>query len=212
MGYEKQINVVLLVDQDGSELAPCYEFFSLCGPRAKRLLAFLREGGSDGFPPAHCPVVRGPGPFARQYQSDADELALGRFEYELKVIALLVGPRYRLLDAVRSIYRLWLRYFNKSPIPRGYGSRIYPSLREVARSGQIYNDQPEKYVRDVKYDMSDQALYELVAMIMYEEWYRLMPVCPVPFEYPEIARDRPPPGDYHYTARFPFQCESFEPF
>lgn len=206
MVVTQSISVVLLCDQDSGQLTPCYEQFVLTGDRARRLLLILQEGESGDAPSPHCFINRGDSALD-QRRLPSDRLALQRFEFELRVIALLVGPLYCLLDAVRSIARVWPRYFGRAPLPRGYGTKIFPKLLEVAKQRRLFRDYSHEYARDCHYSMADLALYELVAMIMYKEWFHLRRMCPVPFEYPDLVRTRLPPGGAQYRARYPFQSK-----
>ena len=134
-------------------------------------ITFNPSGGWTGDAPSpHCFINRGDSALD-QRRLPSDQLALQRFEFELRVIALLVGPLYCLLDAVRSIARIWPRYFGRAPLPRGYGTKMFPKLLEAAKQRRLFPTYSHEYARDFHCSMADLALYGLVAMIMYKEWF-----------------------------------------
>lgn len=122
-----------------------------------------------------------------------------RFIEELGFYAYFIGPSYSKDDALRSVTRIWSRYFGPAVIPAHFIEAFYYSLRAVAVGislSFVYVRGPKQ----ISYNWGS-ALFELVAIAMFRRWYRRRAGCPIPFEYPELVKASLPPKDLYYWPR-----------
>lgn len=133
-----------------------------------------------------------------------DEWVVIRFVDELKVIAMFVGPSYSLSDLRSSARRIWPRYFGASAVPFNFFERLFPLMKIVANSRSIILDGhlSKCFLGQPCYPLGD-ALYELVAVIVFKRWFGDCPYPTIPFEYIELAGNGPPDLIAVYEPEFP---------
>lgn len=130
-----------------------------------------------------------------------------RFVDELKVTAVLIGPSYSKNDLAKSASRIWRRYFGVSIVPISFFERLLPLMKAAASSRSIVIDGQlfKSFHAQPCYLFGDDALYELVAINMFQRWFGDCPPFSIAFEYMELAGTGPPDLFAVYQPAFPVE-------
>lgn len=139
--------------------------------------------------------------YRRYYLHESTEpMVVNRFIEELGFYAYFIGPSYSKDDVLRSVTRIWSRYFGPAVLPADFVEGFYPSLRAIG-AGTSLTFALSRGPDHLSYDWGP-ALFELVATVMFQHWHRWRDGCPIPFEYPELVNACLPPAGAFYSPRF----------
>ena len=131
-----------------------------------------------------------------------EEVAVLRFEFEMRAYALFLLKAPTLVDVTFYMSLQWPRYFGfSSEIPPGFVTSIWQSMKRAHSRmcicrGQDYNSSLDCYPSHREFLPllhrlpPGLAMYEQIARVMFKHWFELIDVCPITFHYPEFKEGR----------------------